>query len=215
MAQWVPSPNHEPRVQPVKFIIIHGTWMDDDQAALARLCDPVAKVSCHYMIDRQGKLYQLVADDQVAWHAGQSAWGLDTSLNAHSIGIEIGNSGETSGEAYNEAQYQTLETLLAELLKRHNLKPVAVLGHSDIAPHRKDDPGRHFNWQRLEAKGLAQPWPGNHELAADPVTTLRHFGYVGDDIAILTAFQRRYLPQHITGHLCPVTEAFIRQGCIG
>lgn len=206
-----PSPNHGLRTAPVKYIVVHGTWMADDHAARDRLCDPEAKVSSHYLIYRDGTLYQLVADDHVAWHAGQSAWGGDTALNDSSIGIEIGNAGEGQGEAYNNAQYQALEALLEALLARHNLGPAAVLGHSDIAPHRKDDPGAHFDWARLEARSLATPWQPVG-TAVDPMISLRNWGYVGEDSHVLAAFQRRYLPQHVSGMLCPTTRKFIATG---
>lgn len=160
------SPNYEPRVQPIQFVILHGTWMDSDEAALARLTDPQSKVSCHYYIDYQGNLIQLVADDMVAWHAGKSHWGDIEGLNAHSLGIEIANPGDGSGEGaplvdqvrpYTPAQYDTLRQLLNYLMHKHNVLPENVLGHSDIAPGRKTDPGDHFDWNELAALGIEKP----------------------------------------------------------
>ena len=206
--RWQPSPNHGPRQQPIRFIILHGTWMADDAATLARLCDPAAEVSCHYFIDRAAQLYQLVNEADVAWHAGQSAWGDVQGLNQHSIGIEVANLGEGAGEPYSEAQYHTLEALLTHLLLHHQLTPEAVLGHSDIAPSRKDDPGRHFDWARLEAKGLAAPWQPTAGIS-DPLAALRQHGYVGADADILAAFQRRYFPAAVSGMLCPATRRLI------
>jgi N-acetylmuramoyl-L-alanine amidase len=180
--------------------------MADDEAALARLCDPAAKVSCHYMICADGTLVQLVREAATAWHAGISAWGAHESLNPYSIGIEISNPGPKSGVPYTERQYAVLEGLLTDLLARHRLAPTQVLGHSDIAPDRKDDPGAHFDWQRLEAAGLAAPWqPLPQE--GDPLAALRRYGYRGADADILTAFQLRYLPRHVSGTLCAATKA--------
>lgn len=150
------SPNREARTLPVRFIILHGTWMASDREALARLCDPESKVSCHYFIDQQGALYRLVEEDYVAWHAGQSVWEDIQSLNGHSIGIEISHPGPSDPRPYHEAQYQTLEILLEDICQRYSIKPECVLGHSDIAPGRKDDPGPFLDWQRLVDKGLAK-----------------------------------------------------------
>ncbi len=205
--KWHPSPNFAPRTEPIRYVIVHGTWMDDDASALQRLCDTQAEVSCHYMITYDAETIQLVKDDDVAWHAGKSQWGDLESLNKHSIGIEISYQGEASNEPYLEAQYEALEALLTDLLHRHRIPPEKVLGHSDIAPHRKDDPGRHFDWVRLERKGLAAPWvPSDLE----PLEAIRAKGYRGDDKEILMAFQRRYLPNYVTGELCPITAAFIK-----
>ena len=205
--EWHPSPNFAPRTEDIRFIVIHGTWMDDDASALARLCDPAAEVSCHYLITYDAKTLNLVKDENIAWHAGLSQWGKESALNKTSIGIEIGYQGEASGEPYLEAQYQALESLLRHLMDTHNILPENVLGHSDIAPSRKDDPGRHFDWARLEAAGLAAKWQPS---PLPPLEAIRAAGYVGSDTDILMAFQRRYLPNNVTGELCPVTEAFIK-----
>lgn len=181
--------------------------MDDDASALQRLCDTEAEVSSHYLITYDAETLQLVKDDDIAWHAGKSQWGEIESLNKHSIGIEISYQGEQSNEPYLEAQYQALEALLTDLLHRHHIPLENVLGHSDIAPHRKNDPGRYFDWARLERKGLAAPWVPS-DLA--PLEAIRAKGYHGDDKEILMAFQRRYLPNNVTGELCPITAAFIK-----
>lgn len=181
------SPNHEPRTGEVKYIIVHGTWMESDSEALERLSCPEAKVSCHYYIDKQGKLIQLVEEDQVAWHAGVSAWRNDVSLNKNSIGIEIS---VLPHEKFLECQYETLELLLKDLLNRYSLSPDAVLAHSDVAPRRKDDPGSSFDWGRLEKKNLAFKNDGS----IDPLNpkSLRAFGYVGEDEIILEAAALRW-----------------------
>ena len=151
-----PSPNYAERTYPVSYVVLHGTWMADDSAALARLCDPAAEVSCHYLIAADGLLYKLVDEGYMAWHAGKSRWQGLEGLNAHSIGIELSNpGGPPFNVPYTEAQYHTLEDLLRDILLRHNLPPENVLGHEHIAPGRKNDPGPLFDWQRLATAGLA------------------------------------------------------------
>lgn len=209
--RWYPSPNHEPRAYPIGYIILHGTWMADDQAALDRLCDPLAKVSCHYFITQDAELYQLVGDERVAWHAGVSAWAHLTGLNKYSLGIEISNPGEATGTPYTEEQYRALENLLRQLMQRHNIPATHVLAHSDIAPERKDDPGIYFDWARLVEKRLAAPW---QPRAGDPWQALQDAGYRGEQKAVVAAFQRRYLPSHVSGELCPTTAFFINNGSL-
>lgn len=152
---WRPSPNFEERQHKLNYIILHGTWMADDEAALTRLCDETAKVSCHYFITQTGEALQLVEDKFTSWHAGISHWKGVNNLNHHSIGIEISNPGVGEGVPYHACQYKTLIKLLQHLLPLHNIPPQNVLGHDDIAPGRKDDPGTHFNWQILVKEGLA------------------------------------------------------------
>ncbi len=205
---WQPSPNFAERTVDISYVILHGTWMADDKEALSRLCDPKAEVSCHYLIDNNGKLLQLVKEKHTAWHAGKSAWGDIESLNHHSIGIEISNCGEEVEHDYTEQQYEALYSLLANILQRHGLPPSAVIGHSDIAPERKNDPGKHFNWKLLEEKNLAAPWqPIAGET--DPFAALHTFGYRGNEKAITEAFQRRFLQQHISGEMCDITKSLI------
>lgn len=210
-ATWHPSPNFAPRREDVGFIILHGTWMADDKSALSRLCDPAAEVSCHYYIDGGGNLLQLVKDTECAWHAGISAWKDIESLNQHSIGIEIANPGEDRKRPYTPAQYETLEVLLESLIKKHHIKPENVVGHSDIAPWRKTDPGKHFDWSRLEEKGLAGKWHWP-ETATSEEDALYHYGYHGDLRDVVAAFQRRFMPENVTGDLCDKTRAFMRGG---
>lgn len=174
------SPNRRARTgsERVRWVVVHGTWMVDDAAALERLCDPAAEVSSHYYIGREGAVTQLVAEADVAWHAGQSRWDGVEGVNAWSIGIEVGNAGPFGGraptaaqeaqitdaqwaaaEAYGEAQYGALAVLLQDILDRHGLGPEAVLGHEEVAPGRKTDPGAHFDWARLARAGVALPRP--------------------------------------------------------
>tara|TARA_R110000868_G_scaffold218576_2_gene469199 strand:+ start:126236 stop:126799 length:564 start_codon:yes stop_codon:yes gene_type:complete len=183
---WKPSPNFSKREQEIKYIVLHGTWMDSTQAALDRLCSEEAGVSCHYLIDEEGKLYQLVKDTCVAWHAGISAWKNDVSINQYSLGIELSNPG--NGVKYTEAQYKTLTILLKVLLSIHHLDGTAVLAHSDIAPDRKDDPGVAFDWNRLYESGAALPII---EDANPSYVQLKFAGYVGREDVVKAAYALR------------------------
>ena len=147
-----PSPNFGPRSEGtnIEFIILHYTAMSTENS-LERLCDPVYEVSCHYLIDPSGICYQLVDDSKRAWHAGKSYWRGYVDLNSRSLGIELVNSGN---ENYPEAQMKSLIRLLKYLIGSFKLNPKNVLGHSDIAPSRKLDPGKWFNWKKLSANGV-------------------------------------------------------------
>ena len=147
-----PSPNFGSRSEgtDIEFIILHYTAMSTENS-LERLCDPVYEVSCHYLIDPSGICYQLVDDSKRAWHAGKSYWRGYVDLNSRSLGIELVNSGN---ENYPEAQMKSLIRLLRYLIGSFKLNPKNVLGHSDIAPSRKLDPGKWFNWKKLSANGV-------------------------------------------------------------
>ena len=147
-----PSPNFGLRREgtDIEFIILHYTAMSTENS-LERLCDPVHEVSCHYLIDPSGICYQLVDDSKRAWHAGKSYWRGYVDLNSRSFGIELVNSGN---ENYPEAQMKSLTRLLKYLIGSFKLNPKNVLGHSDIAPSRKLDPGKWFNWKKLSANGV-------------------------------------------------------------
>ena len=147
-----PSPNFGLRTEgtDIEFIILHYTAMSTENS-LERLCDPVHEVSCHYLIDPSGNCYQLVDDSKRAWHAGKSYWRGYVDLNSRSFGIELVNSGN---ENYPEAQMKSLIRLLKYLIGSFKLNPKNVLGHSDIAPSRKLDPGKWFNWKKLSANGV-------------------------------------------------------------
>ena len=185
-----PSPNFgDRRGRRVELIVLHYTVLDCAQS-LERLCDPVAKVSAHYLIDRDGTVLSLVDEGARAWHAGAGEWLGEGDVNSRSIGVELVNSG---AEPFAEPQMQALELLLRELLDRHGLVPQAVIGHSDMAPGRKSDPGPRFDWRRLAAKGLTVwPQPGEpRDFAAD----LRAFGYPeAAPEVLLTAFRLRFRP---------------------
>lgn len=185
-----PSPNFgDRRGRRVELIVLHYTVLDCAQS-LERLCDPVAEVSAHYLIDRDGTVLSLVDEGARAWHAGAGEWLGEGDVNSRSIGVELVNSG---AEPFAEPQMQALELLLRELLDRHGLVPQAVIGHSDMAPGRKSDPGPRFDWRRLAAKGLTVwPQPGEpRDFAAD----LRAFGYPeAAPEVLLTAFRLRFRP---------------------
>ena len=190
-----PSPNFGERRggQRPELVVIHYTAMASAAAALERLCDPTAEVSAHYLIDTDGTAFSLVAEDARAWHAGAGAWGGRSDVNSRSIGIELANRG---AEPFAERQMAGLERLLADVMTRWALPPQAVIGHSDMAPDRKGDPGIRFDWRRLALQGLSV-WPETVEAggSGDFYTQARRFGYpdVGAD-AVLTAFRLRFRP---------------------
>ncbi|OSP55225.1 N-acetylmuramoyl-L-alanine amidase [Pseudoruegeria sp. SK021] len=195
-AVWHPSPNFGPRRQAVRpdLIVIHYTAMASAEAALARLCSDAHEVSAHFLIGRDGTLWQLVDDDQRAWHAGAGSWGAVTDVNSRSIGIELDNSGQTPFSAPLMAR---LEPLLAGLMSDWRIPPERVIGHSDMAPTRKFDPGARFDWRRLARQGVSI-WPelGHGDAGqADFPTMAAAFGYpMAASQACLTAFRSRFRP---------------------
>lgn len=187
-----PSPNFGERRggARVDLVVLHYTAMATCAEALDRLCDPSAEVSAHYLIDRDGTVLSLVDEAVRAWHAGAGTWGGRGDVNSRSLGIELVNSG---AEPFPEPQMAALEDLLAAILHRHGLPPQAVIGHSDMAPDRKGDPGPRFDWRRLARQGLAV-WPepgGAGDFAAD----LAAFGYPdAPPELLLAAFRLRFRP---------------------
>lgn len=149
-----PSPNFGIRRDGAKpsLIVIHYTAMGSAKAACARLCDPAAEVSAHYLIDYDGACLSLVAEDKRAWHAGAGAWRDITDVNSHSIGIELQNDG---AEPFGEPQMVALERLVREIMERWGIVPEGVIGHQDCAPGRKIDPGPRFDWARFNRLGLS------------------------------------------------------------
>ncbi|MEG3146094.1 N-acetylmuramoyl-L-alanine amidase [Sphingomonas sp. RT2P30] len=201
-----PSPNFNERRLPVSMIVLHYTGMVDGGAALERLCDPVAEVSSHYLIDEDGTIHRLVAEEKRAWHAGKSRWRGIEDVNSASIGIELVNPGHEFGyRPYSEEQIDALVPLLSAIKERHGITRGNVVGHSDIAPMRKQDPGELFPWNRLARVRLALPRPTKNLM--DPgwsdagfLVALERFGYdVTDKLAAIVAFQRRYRPELIDG----------------
>ncbi|MES2046437.1 MAG: N-acetylmuramoyl-L-alanine amidase [Pseudomonadota bacterium] len=201
-----PSPNFNERTLPVSMIVLHYTGMVDAKAALARLCDPLAEVSAHYLIDEDGTVHRLVAEDKRAWHAGKARWRGIEDVNSASIGIEIVNPGHELGyRPFSEEQIDALIPLVARIKESHGITRGNVVGHSDIAPMRKQDPGELFPWSRLARLRLALPRPTRNLM--DPgwsdagfLIALERFGYdVSDKLAAVVAFQRRYRPELIDG----------------
>jgi N-acetylmuramoyl-L-alanine amidase len=188
-----PSPNFgDRRGKRVELVVLHYTAMPTCAAALERLCDPLAEVSAHYLIDADGSLLSLVDEGARAWHAGAGAWGGEGDVNSRSIGIELANPGD---RPFPEPQMQTLERLLASILQRHRLPPSAVIAHSDMAPDRKGDPGPRFDWRRLARAGLSV-WPADGGDPAAPLAaSLRAAGYPdATRETLLAAFRLRFRP---------------------
>lgn len=152
------SPNVNPRPEgaAIDLVILHYTGMEDGPSAIKRLRDPEARVSCHYVVEEDGRVFRLAEERMRAWHAGVSFWAGITDVNSRSIGIEIVNGGHDFGlPDYPPAQIAALIDLLSDILDRRKLHPVRVIGHSDVAPARKDDPGEKFPWTQLHAAGVA------------------------------------------------------------
>lgn len=145
------------------MVVLHYTAMTSATAARDWLCNPQSEVSCHYVIAEDGRLWQLVRDEDRAWHAGRGSWGQITDVNSHSIGIELANTGD---HPFPEPQMVVLERLLADLLMRWSIPPERVVGHSDTALGRKIDPGARFDWRRLARQRLSV-WPEAGHLAQD------------------------------------------------
>ncbi len=214
-----PSPNHGPRPSPgrVDMLLLHYTGMTSAAAALERLCDPASEVSAHYLVEEDGTVWQLVDENRRAWHAGRAFWAGATNINDRSIGIELVNPGHENGyRPFPDAQLAALETLCRAILARHPIAPERILGHSDVAPERKTDPGELFPWERLAQAGIGR-WPdfaadAGGAGAADIRAAQRNLARIGYDArasgrldsatqAIVAAFQRHWRPASCTGAL--------------
>ncbi|MCL3883551.1 N-acetylmuramoyl-L-alanine amidase [Marivita sp. GX14005] len=189
-----PSPNFGPRRNGARpdLVVLHYTAMQSATAARDWLCTPDAQVSAHYLIAPCGTVWQLVDEEMRAWHAGAGAWGPTTDVNSRSIGIEIANCGASPFAA---RQMTALEDLLRSILSRHAIPPERVIGHSDMAPGRKIDPGPRFDWRRLARRGLSI-WPDTAE-PGDFARDARRFGYPPDAAPdrVLHSFRLRFRPQ--------------------
>jgi len=204
-----PSPNFGPRPADVAVdvLVLHYTGMRNAETALRRLCDPAAKVSAHYVIDEDGTVIALVPEDRRAWHAGVSWWRGRDDVNARSIGVELVNPGHEFGyRTFPEAQMAALVTLARDILTRYPIEARNIVGHSDVAPGRKTDPGELFDWPRLAAAGIglwpadARPAPERRTAPDIVATALTEFGYRTDDLeAAVNAFQRHFRPAVIDG----------------
>ncbi len=235
---FISSPNYNARNRAIDTIILHYTGMESGQAALDRLCDPGAKVSAHYMIWETGEITQLVDERHRAWHAGLGSWQGDSDLNTCSIGIEIINGGHNfpleTGELppYPDLQIKAVIALCQSILTRHSIAASRIIGHSDMAPARKEDPGEHFPWAQLAKAGIGL-WPDesaalvseneaaelpddalsigqSHSMIRPLKSRLRTIGYALADggvydkelAAVLLAFQRHWAPEYLTGYPC-------------
>ena len=201
-----PSPNFDDRSLPITMIVLHYTGMQTGDAAIERLRDPAAKVSSHYLVAEDGTIVRMVDEDKRAWHAGRSHWRGVTDINSASVGIEIVNPGHEFGyRPFPDEQIAAVIRLVHEIKDRHAVTRGNVVGHSDIAPARKQDPGELFPWAKLTRLRLALPRPTKNLM--DPRWTdggfllaLERFGYdVENGPAAVTAFQRRFRPETVDG----------------
>jgi len=202
----LPSPNHAPRQAPVDLLVLHYTELPlDESLKVLRDDKRPDRVSAHYVLAQDGNVYRLVAEQRVAWHAGQSHWRGREGLNATSIGIEVVNL-HGDRHDYVAPQISALIELCQGILARHPaIAPRNVVGHSDVAPRRKIDPGLRFPWATLAATGVGLwPRPGAEPIEGDVQMALQRFGYrpAGDDIAtadIVASFQRHFRPSRVDG----------------
>lgn len=246
---WIPSPNFNERRATVNLcgapvvqtacvkidmLLLHYTATPTNEYAIELLTSPEAGVSSHYLVDGRGRIIQMVAEKHRAWHAGVAEWAGERDINSCSIGIEIQNQGYALDRVppYGVAQMAAVTQLCADIAKRYDIKPCRVLGHSDVAPHRKQDPGAHFNWKQLAEAG-AGIWLDpcdeqafNKEVSCPELKSaelselqgkLSAIGY-GLEVTgefdqrtslVITAFQRHYRPQKVDGKLDPQTLELI------
>ncbi|MEX0643971.1 MAG: N-acetylmuramoyl-L-alanine amidase [Parvularculaceae bacterium] len=215
-----PSPNFDARGRSVDSIILHYTGMRSGAVAVQRLRDPAARVSAHYVVEEDGRIFRLVAEENRAWHAGVSSWRGEGEMNARSIGVEIVNPGHEWGyRDFPPAQIDAVIALLKDIRTRHDIPAARVLAHSDIAPARKEDPGEKFPWGRLAAAALAlAPYEGPPDAGIPyeaALKALRSIGYevfdaapgVAAPAAAVLAFQRRFCPRALGQGFDPLTKA--------
>jgi N-acetylmuramoyl-L-alanine amidase len=217
-----PSPNfnERPPGAPIDTLVLHYTGMRSGEEAIARLCDPEAKVSAHYVVEEDGRVFALVPEEKRAWHAGVSHWRGRDNLNDTSIGIEIVNPGHEFGyRPFPAAQMEAVAALCQGILERHPIPPRNVIGHSDIAPDRKEDPGELFDWAGLSRLGVGL-WPQEAALSSSALAQgdkgeavaqlqqdLARYGYrleisgQFDEATrlVVVAFQRHFRPQRLDG----------------
>ena len=218
------SPNFSEKkrnIRQIKLLILHYTGMQSARVSIKRLTSPKHKVSCHYLINREGKVFRMVEDNRVAWHAGKSKWGKFVNLNDKSIGIELVNKGHKFGyQKFSKKQISALIQLCIKLKKKYRIKNHYILGHSDIAPLRKSDPGEKFPWNLLKKKKLGI-WNSSTKqsfyVGKLNKKSFRKFFFknlykIGyryffvnrpskNDIKVIKAFQRRYSQTKIDGKI--------------
>jgi len=202
-----PSPNHGPRPDGARaeLLILHYTGMPTAAHALSRLCDPAAQVSAHYTVDEDGTVYAHVPEDRRAWHAGVSRWRGAGDVNGRSIGVEIVNPGHEFGyRPFPAVQMAAVAALCRGIVARHGIAAADVLGHSDVAPARKEDPGELFDWPGLAAQGIGL-WPTPSQADDGPWSDaeipalLGRYGYDPAEPRALLAFQRHFHPERLGG----------------
>ena len=207
------------RLKDIQYLIIHYTGMQSARVSMERLKNPNSKVSCHYFINRNGNVYKMIDDTKVAWHAGKSKWKNIKNLNKYSIGIEIQNKGHfINYQSFPKKQISPLIILIKSLLKKYKIKKNNVLGHSDIAPLRKKDPGEKFPWNFLSSRGAAIWYPKFKLKKTDFNSKIKRriffknvhkIGYrffnltkkSKSDRKVIMAFQRRFLPKEVNGKI--------------
>lgn len=215
-----PSPSFDARTAPPSILVLHYTGMKTGEEAIARLRDPEARVSSHYVVEEDGRVFRLVDEARRAWHAGVSYWRGRRNVNADSIGIEIVNPGHEWGyRAFPEAQVAAVTELVADIRTRWTIEDRDIVGHSDVAPTRKDDPGELFPWKRLAEAGhglWAEPPPapgdpiGERAEGAAVFALQAGFTRLGYDLppsgkfdadttAVVRAFQRHWRPERVDG----------------
>ncbi len=198
------------------MLVLHYTGMESADDALTRLCDATAQVSAHYLIDEDGGVHRLVAEAKRAWHAGLGYWRGNRDINGRSIGIELVNPGHEFGyRAFPEPQLQALIDLSRDILDRHAIPARNVVGHSDVAPDRKLDPGELMDWRRLADAGIGF-WPDEAaEPSDDPLRDLAAYGYDVSARHVISAFQRHFRPARIDGCADPQSCRIIAGLCVG
>lgn len=211
-----PSPNFDSRDgTPITILVLHYTGMESADAALQRLADPTARVSAHYLVAEDGTVVRMVAEEMRAWHAGLSYWRGIRNINAASIGIEIVNPGHEFGyRPFTEPQMQAVLLLVKDIVGRYGIAAANVVGHSDVAPARKEDPGELFDWGLLArhklALGPVKPVADPHWTDAGTLMALERFGYdVTDAVAAVRAFQRHFRPANFDGVIDGETRAVL------
>ena len=202
----------------IKFVIIHYTGMQSEIESINRLKNPKFKVSCHYLINRKGKIIQMVKDKNIAWHAGKSRWKKFLNLNKNSIGIELVNKGHKYGyQNYQKKQIKSLIRLCKFLKKKYSIRKENFLGHSDISPHRKIDPGEKFPWKEFSTHSLGKWYVEDLYYVRDSFKkkdivffkNLKKLGYRyfrvfkrnTSDKWVIRSFQQHYLPDNVTGKI--------------
>lgn len=213
------SPNFDERTLPISMVVIHYTEMLGPEVALERMCNGEAKVSAHYLIAEDGTVTRLVPEDKRAWHAGVAYWRGHKDVNSASVGIELDHPGHLHGyRDFSKAQFDALVPLVARIVNDYDIPRANVVGHSDVAPQRKIDPGELFPWDRLAEYGLCLPRPKKLERG-DPFDNdasfylaLERFGYdISDGHKAVEAFQRRWRPEKIDGVIDGQVRAILFQ----